>query len=51
MRNEMNKIEITKSEAIAKNLVCYFHPELRASVLIVRKVAESVYLCGICQPK
>ena len=44
----MNIIEISKSEATAKGLVCHFHPQLPASVYVVRTVYPSVYLCGIC---
>lgn len=44
----MNIIKITKTEATEKGLFCHFHPELPASVYIVRKVYPSVYLCGIC---
>lgn len=42
----MNVIQLSKEESKAH--ACHFHPELPASVFVVRKVYESVYLCGIC---
>ncbi len=42
----MTVIKLTPQEGKANP--CYFHPELPSSVLVIRKVAGNVTLCGIC---